>query len=105
MQLLSTLLLLLLGVVAATSETAKLLVSKSVRENYLVNGRNATIDLKVYNIGEGYAHKISIDDSLSFGRFSVVEGTASHEWAELAPYVRIMLIYIYMPMSKIHQRI
>jgi hypothetical protein len=75
---------LLITFVAA--DTAKLLVSKSIREKYLVEGRNATIDLKVYNIGEGYAHKISVDDSLSFGRFPLLDGSASYLWSELAPY-------------------
>lgn len=54
--------LLLLATASASSEpkteqavdpSPKLYVYKTVRENYIVNGRDLTVDLKVYNGGKG----------------------------------------------------
>lgn len=72
--------------VAASDETARLLVSKNVLNNYLAEGKDLTVTYGVYNIGGTAALDVELGDgSFSDDMFEVVAGSLAASWPRIPP--------------------
>jgi hypothetical protein len=81
---------------ADTSESAHLLVSKRVLNEYVVEGRDLTVSYAIYNVGSSPATSVSlVEETFSSDDFEIVSGQLSVRWQSIAPYP----FYIMSPYS------
>ena len=70
-----------------SSESAHLLVSKRVLNEYVVEGRDLTVSYAIYNVGSSPATSVSlVEETFSSDDFQVVSGQLSVRWQSVAPY-------------------
>lgn len=95
------LLLALASVFASDLEpTAKLLVSKNVENNIIVEGKDVTIKYDLYNVGSSAAHNIVLlDQTFPPSDFETVRGDLSVGWKSLAPNANISHIVVVKPLK------
>jgi translocon-associated protein subunit beta len=82
------LLVLLCGCCATdSSESAHLLVSKRVLNEYVVEGRDLTVSYAIYNVGSSPATEVSlVEETFTSDDFQIVSGQFSVRWQSIAPY-------------------
>lgn len=79
---------------------ARLLVSKNVENDLLVEGRDLTIKYDVYNVGSSTAFNIALqDDSFPLTDFEVVRGQLSVSWKSLPPNSNVSHVVILKPLK------
>ena len=72
---------------ADSSESAHLLVSKRVLNEYVVEGRDLTVSYAIYNVGSSPATSVSlVEETFSSDDFEIVNGQLSVRWQSIAPY-------------------
>ena len=72
---------------ADSSESAHLLVSKRVLNEYVVEGRDLTVSYAIYNVGSSPATSVSlVEETFSSDDFQIVSGQFSVRWQSIAPY-------------------
>ena len=89
MKLASLLLVLvsLHGLLADSSESAHLLVSKRVLNEYVVEGRDLTVSYAIYNVGSSPATSVLlVDETFSSDEYQIVGGQSTIGWQSIAPY-------------------
>ena len=70
-----------------SSESAHLLVSKRVLNEYVVEGRDLTVSYAIYNVGSSPATEVSlVEETFTSDDFQIVSGQFSVRWQSIAPY-------------------
>lgn len=69
---------------AAPSGSGKLIVSKSFDSEYVAEGLELTVDITLYNVGEGSAYEVSLKDDGSSSALKLIDGETSGSWGEIA---------------------
>ncbi|XP_064609148.1 translocon-associated protein subunit beta-like [Liolophura sinensis] len=79
-------LMCLIGYRAEEETNARLLVSKNILNQYLVEGKDLTIEYKIYNVGGTAALAVKLkDDSFPKDDFERVKGFLEVQWDRIAP--------------------
>ncbi|KJE91224.1 signal sequence receptor beta [Capsaspora owczarzaki ATCC 30864] len=99
----STLLLVAVAVMAcvggAFADSAYILASKSILNNYLVENMDITIQYSLFNIGEGAASSIQLLDYFPQEGFNIVAGSTSAKWDHLAAGANVTHLVVVRPLS------
>ncbi|XP_012945320.2 translocon-associated protein subunit beta [Aplysia californica] len=79
---------------------ARLLVSKNILNQYLVEGKDLTVDYKIFNVGSRVAFDVRLKDS-SFpeSSFSTVSGNLQVSWERIAPNSNVSHAVILRPLK------
>ncbi|KAK6180382.1 hypothetical protein SNE40_012549 [Patella caerulea] len=88
MKLIVAAVILTLASISAGQEDpeARLLVSKNVLNNYLVEGKDLTVEYKIFNVGGGAALDVHLkDSSFPTADFEVVHGNLEVMWERISP--------------------
>uniref|UniRef100_A0A2I3HEU9 Signal sequence receptor subunit 2 n=1 Tax=Nomascus leucogenys TaxID=61853 RepID=A0A2I3HEU9_NOMLE len=73
-------------VLALFAEGARLLVSKSLLNRYVVEGRDLNLQYNIYNVGSSAALDVELsDDSFPPEDFGIVSGMLNVKWDRIAP--------------------
>lgn len=102
MKLLSCVVLFLGIVCLANSQEdgARLLVSKNILNQYLVEGKDLTVQYDLYNVGASAAINVQLtDNSFPDSDFSVVRGNLDVKWARISPATNLTHIVILRPLK------
>jgi len=95
--------LLFLGVaclVNSQEDTARLLVSKNILNQYLVEGKDLTVQFDLYNVGSSAAINVQLTDkSFPDSDFSVVRGNLDVKWSRISPGTNLTHIVILRPLK------
>lgn len=85
---------------AAETGPARLLVSKNVLNNIIVQGKDLSIEYKIYNVGESAATKVVLSDkSMPAEDFSLVMGSLNAEWQRIAPGTNVTHVAVVRPLK------
>lgn len=88
--------------VAASDETARLLVSKNVLNNYLAEGKDLAVTYGVYNIGGTAAVDVQLGDgSFDDEMFEVVAGSLTASWPRIAPGTNVTHAVVLRPLVSV----
>merc|ERR1712142_1430996 len=92
---------LLLGALASDLESqAKLLATKMVTNNFLVQNRDLTIKYNIYNVGTNAASQVKlVDDSFPATDFARVLGQSSVEWRSIPPNGNVTHVIVLKPLQ------
>jgi len=87
--------LLACAVSAADDESARLLVSKAVLNELIVEGKDLTVEYTVFNVGGSAALDVQLNDA-SFGTeyFEVTSGSLNAKWNRLSPGTNVTHVVI-----------
>jgi len=99
--LLSLVLFCLLALTAnSQEENARLLVSKNVLNQYLVEGQDTTVMYTIYNVGGSAAVDVQLKDaSFPADGFQVVHGNLEVSWNRIAPGSNVSHSVIMRPLQ------
>ncbi|XP_041369528.1 translocon-associated protein subunit beta-like [Gigantopelta aegis] len=91
--------IMLLAVGQADEDTeARLLASKSILNQYLVEGKHLTVEYKIYNIGGSAALDVQLaDDGFPEADFDIVRGNPKVSWTRIAPNTNVTHAIILRP--------
>lgn len=79
---------------------ARLLVSKNILNQYLVEGKDLTVDFKIFNVGSKVAFDVHLNDnSFPETSFSVVSGNLKVSWERIAPSSNVSHAVILRPLK------
>jgi len=86
--------------VHAQDENARLLVSKNVLNQYLVEGEDLTVLYNLYNVGGSAAVDVQmVDQSFPEDGFEVVQGSLGVSWNRIAPGTNVSHSVIMRPLQ------
>jgi len=92
--------LLALSWSSGEEENARLLVSKNVLNQYLVEGKDVTVLYQIHNVGGSSALDVQLkDDSFPPEMFDVVSGSFSVGWSRIAPGTNVTHALITRPLK------
>lgn len=90
------------GVSAAGEEaekTARLLSTKNVMNQYLVEGKDIIIEYKIYNVGESAATDVKLkEEGFPETDFTVVQGFLDVQWDRIAPKTNVSHAIVMKPL-------
>lgn len=97
---LAVLLGLVCFVASAGNENARLLASKTILNNFLVEGKDLTVEYNIYNVGGSTAIGVQLADA-SFPEtdFEVVRGNTNVKWSRIAPGSNVSHIVVLRPLK------
>merc|ERR1712154_95633 len=79
---------------------ARLLVSKNILNQYLVEGKDLTIEYKIFNVGSKVAFDVHLnDDSFPDSSFASVSGNLKVSWERIAPNANVTHAVILRPLK------
>ncbi|KAK7009612.1 translocon-associated protein subunit beta, partial [Biomphalaria glabrata] len=79
---------------------ARLLASKNVLNQYLVEGKDLTVEYKIYNVGSKVAFNVLLNDnSFPDSSFSIISGNLKVEWERIAPSSNVTHAVILKPLK------
>ncbi|KAK3097840.1 hypothetical protein FSP39_013701 [Pinctada imbricata] len=79
---------------------ARLLASKNILNQYLVEGRDLTVEYKIFNIGGSAALNVNLkEEGFPQGDFEVVKGNLQVRWERIAPATNVSHIVVVKPMQ------
>jgi len=79
---------------------ARLLVSKNILNQYLVEGKDLTVEYKIFNVGSRVAFDVVLNDnSFPESSFSVVSGNLKVTWERIAPNSNVTHAVILRPLK------
>jgi translocon-associated protein subunit beta len=85
-------------VLGADSENARLLASKTILNQFLVEDKDLTIQYDIYNVGASAALDVNLNDkSFPETDFEVVHGSLGVRWQRLGPSYNVSHIVILRP--------
>ncbi|XP_060564406.1 translocon-associated protein subunit beta-like [Ruditapes philippinarum] len=104
MKILSMFVILLLasfqGYLADDEGEARLLASKNILNQYLVEDKDLTVEYRIYNVGGSAAQKVRLsDDSFPEADFAVVAGNLEAYWERIAPNTNVTHSVILKPLN------
>lgn len=104
MKVLSTVLLLFLasfnGYLADDEGQARLLASKNILNQYLVEEKDLTVEYKIFNIGGSSALNVQLrDESFPEADFAIVAGNLQASWDRIAPNTNVTHSVILRPLN------
>ncbi|ESO94578.1 hypothetical protein LOTGIDRAFT_118304 [Lottia gigantea] len=77
---------------------ARLLISKNVLNNFLVEGKDLTVEYKIFNVGGGPALDVHLkDSSFPAADFDVVRGNLDVTWERIGPGANVTHAVILQP--------
>jgi len=77
---------------------ARLLVSKNILNQLVVQGKDLTVHYSIYNVGSSAAIGVTLsDESFPSGDFEVVQGLKSAKWRSIAPGTNVSHTLIMRP--------
>jgi len=80
--------------------SARLLASKNILNQYLVEDKDLTVEYKIYNIGGSSAYNVQLnDDTFPDGDFEVVAGNLQVNWERIAPNTNVSHSVILRPLK------
>ncbi|XP_052101789.1 translocon-associated protein subunit beta-like [Mytilus californianus] len=80
--------------------SARLLASKNILNQYLVEGRDLTVEYKIYNIGASAALDVSLrDDGFPEADFEVIRGNLEVKWDRIAPASNVTHVVVVKPLQ------
>lgn len=75
-----------------------LLISKVILNEYTVEGKDLTIQYSLYNVGEGAAQSVTLEDStFPPEEFTLVQGLLTVQWDKIAPNSNVSHLVIMKP--------
>ncbi|XP_028399218.1 translocon-associated protein subunit beta-like [Dendronephthya gigantea] len=84
---------------ADSSDSAHLLVSKRVLNEFVVEGRDLTVSYAIYNVGSSPATSVSlVEETFSSDDFEIVNGQLSVRWQSIAPGANVSHNLILKPL-------
>ncbi|XP_025077306.1 translocon-associated protein subunit beta-like [Pomacea canaliculata] len=85
----------------AEEETeARLLVAKNILNQYLVEGKDLTVEYRIYNVGGSSALDIRLkDDSFPEADFEIARGNLNVIWERIAPNTNVTHAVILRPLK------
>ncbi|XP_046856597.1 translocon-associated protein subunit beta-like [Xenia sp. Carnegie-2017] len=87
------------GLLADNSESAHLLVSKRVLNEYVVEGRDLTVSYAIYNVGSSPATSVLlVDETFSPDEYQIVGGQSTIGWQSIAPGANVSHNLILKPL-------
>ncbi|XP_022100851.1 translocon-associated protein subunit beta-like [Acanthaster planci] len=93
-------LLCLVGLGYSQDSGAKLLASKNILNEWLVEGRDLTIRYSIYNVGSSAAINVALaDETFHDSDFRVVSGQTRVQWDRIAPASNVTHTIILQPMK------
>jgi len=96
--LLSLIVLTLIYTVWADSENARLLASKNILNQYMVESKDLTIEYEIYNVGGSSALETTLTDkSFPSAEFEVVHGSLEVKWERIGPGNNVSHVVILRP--------
>lgn len=85
---------------SADDETARLLVSKTILNELIVEGKDLTVEFTVFNVGGSAALDVQLNDaSFTEDNFEVVAGSLNAKWNRLAPGTNVSHSVILRPVQ------
>ncbi|KAJ8304050.1 hypothetical protein KUTeg_017633 [Tegillarca granosa] len=85
---------------AEEENVARLLASKNILNQYLVEGKDLTVEYKIYNIGGSSAFDVNLKDSgFPETDFEVLRGSLNVRWERIAPGTNVSHNVILRPLS------
>lgn len=85
-------------VLGADNENARLLASKTILNQYLVEDKEMTVQYDVYNVGASAALGVSlVDNSFPESDFELVQGSLSVRWKRIGPSYNVSHVVILRP--------
>jgi translocon-associated protein subunit beta len=79
---------------------ARLLVSKNILNQYLVEGKDLTVEYKLFNVGSRVAFDVVLNEnSFPDSSFSVVSGNLKVTWERIAPSSNVTHAVILKPLK------
>uniref|UniRef100_A0A2I3HJE3 Translocon-associated protein subunit beta n=1 Tax=Nomascus leucogenys TaxID=61853 RepID=A0A2I3HJE3_NOMLE len=95
-----TMRLLSFVVLALFAEGARLLVSKSLLNRYVVEGRDLNLQYNIYNVGSSAALDVELsDDSFPPEDFGIVSGMLNVKWDRIAPASNVSHTMVLRPLK------
>jgi translocon-associated protein subunit beta len=93
--------ILVAGAFASDLESqAKLLATKMVANNFLVQNRDLTIKYNIYNVGTNVANKVKlVDNTFPSTDFARVLGQLSVEWRSIPPNGNVTHVVVLKPLQ------
>ena len=80
--------------------SARLLASKNILNQYLVEGRDLTVEYKIYNIGGIPATDVSLrDDGFPEADFEGIRGNLEVKWDRIAPASNVTHVVVLKPLQ------
>ncbi|XP_033634845.1 translocon-associated protein subunit beta-like [Asterias rubens] len=93
-------LLLCVGIGSSQDAGAKLLASKNILNEWLVEGRDLTIRYNIYNVGSSAALNVALsDETFHDSDFRVVSGKVRVQWDRIAPATNVTHTIILQPLK------
>ncbi|XP_072094364.1 translocon-associated protein subunit beta [Mobula birostris] len=90
----------LLLAAARGEDGARLLASKSLLNNYAVEGRDLTLQYSIYNVGSSAALDVELsDDSFPPEDFGIVSGMLTVKWDRIAPASNVTHTVVLRPLK------
>ncbi|KAK7492534.1 hypothetical protein BaRGS_00016200 [Batillaria attramentaria] len=85
---------------AEEESEARLLVAKNILNQYLVEGKDLTVEYRIYNVGRSSALDVRLkDDSFPDADFESVRGNLRVSWDRLAPNSNVTHAVILRPLK------
>jgi len=79
---------------------ARLLVSKNILNQYLVENKDLTVEYKIFNMGSKVAMDVQLsDESFPEGSFETVSGNLKVSWERIAPKANVTHAVIVKPLK------
>ncbi|XP_052793614.1 translocon-associated protein subunit beta-like [Mya arenaria] len=79
---------------------ARLLASKNILNQYLVEQKDLTVEYKIFNIGGSAAQNVKLtDDSFPEADFEVVAGNLKASWERIAPNTNVSHVVVLRPLK------
>jgi len=83
---------------AADSENARLLASKNLLNQYLVQDKDLTVQYDIYNVGASSAIDVELTDtSFTAADYQLVHGSLSVKWQRIGPGTNVSHVVIVKP--------
>ncbi|XP_033750117.1 translocon-associated protein subunit beta-like [Pecten maximus] len=88
------------SVLCCNGDNARLLASKNILNQYLVEGRDLTVQYSIYNTGGSAALDVNLkDDGFPEADFEVVRGNLNVRWERIAPGTNVTHSVILRPLQ------
>ncbi|KAL5004504.1 hypothetical protein ScPMuIL_017960 [Solemya velum] len=88
------------GYNAEDDSTARLLASKNILNQFLVEGRDLTVEYKIFNVGSSAATEVTLkDDSFPASDFEILVGSVEVQWGRIAPGSNVSHSVIVKPLK------